>query len=325
MKKILKLLLFIVLVVAILFAVRYKLTYNGKVLLVKADSEKGFYYEYYLYIPEGVGTEKIHTLLVCPNNTGTTSDDHDVHVQKVLKKMHSDKDSYPKRIAYELKVPMLMPVFDRPESNWQAYTHALDSDTLNITQGALTRIDLQLIAMIQDAKRVLEEKGVEVSDKVIMDGFSASANFTNRFAVLHPNVVRAVSTGGVNSMPIIPLETLNGVTLPYHVGIGGLEELAGLELNLDEYLKVDQYIYMGAEDENDTLPYDDAYNEDERRITEEVLGKTMNERWQTSKNIYESLKIPAEMVTYEGIGHTVTSDMIADIIHFYKKILTERK
>lgn len=42
----------------------------------------------------------------------------------------------------ELKIPLLVPFFDRPASNVKIYTHSLDSDTLKKTDGKLARIDL---------------------------------------------------------------------------------------------------------------------------------------------------------------------------------------
>ncbi len=65
---------------------------------------------------------------------------------------------------------------------------------------------------------------------------------------------------------------------------------------------------MGELDENDTLPYSDAFNPEERRIVKEVLGQGMKERWEKSKMIYDYLNIPARMVNYKGIGHTITPE-----------------
>jgi len=297
--------------------------YNGKVIRVDANPEAGFNFEYYLYIPNNQGEAGIYNLLVSPNNTGGTNDDHNVHVKRVLKTMNSGKTSYPKRIAYDLGVPMLIPTFDRPSSEDRMYTHALDSDTLKKTTGDLARVDLQLIAMIEDARLQLEEKDVYIAEQVIMDGYSASGSFTNRFAALHPELLIAVSTGGVNSMPIIPLESIDEIKMPFHVGVADLEILTKKTFDVNAYKKVKQYIYMGSEDDNDTLPYGDAYTDEEREITVQVLGNTMAERWEKSIEIYESLQIPADMVTYDGLGHEINDEIMDDIVAFYHRVLVE--
>lgn len=110
----------------------------------------------------------------------------------------------------------------RPSTDWYIYTHALDSDTLKIKDGYLKRIDLQLLNMVGNAKEILAANGLNVNEKIFMTGYSASGNFTNRFVALHPDKVRAVASGGVNGMPILPLEELDGYTLNYHIGIADL-------------------------------------------------------------------------------------------------------
>lgn len=76
---------------------------------------------------------------------------------------------------------MLVPVFPRPTSNWQIYTHALDRDSLITTVSGLERIDLQLLAMIDDARQRLKERDVLIGNEVFLNGFSASGSFVNRF------------------------------------------------------------------------------------------------------------------------------------------------
>lgn len=291
---------------------------EDQIIEVKADNNLGFYTNYYLYIPHNIDRENINYLLVEPNNTGTTSDDHKVHEADVIDKV---KGGLSVQIAKELKIPLLVPVFDRPKSNWEMYTHALDRDSLMNEEGDLGRIDLQLIGMIDNTKKLLEEKGIKISDEVLMTGFSASGNFVNRFAAIHPKRVKAVAAGGVNCMPILPIENLMGYQLIYPIGIYDLKEITGVGFDLTAYSHVAQYIYMGSEDENDTLPYDDAFSDEERKLMLNVLGADMHERWEISKEIYEELEIPAELVMYEGIGHTINEEILNDIVMFFQRTI----
>ena len=43
---------------------------------------------------------------------------------------------------------------------------------------------------------------------------SASGTFANQFAILHPQVVRAVACGGVNGIPTFPVARWQNTTLP---------------------------------------------------------------------------------------------------------------
>lgn len=114
---------------------------SGEIIEVKANNELGFSTNYYLYIPTGVNKDKVNYILVEPNNTGTTNDNHQVHEDDVIEKVNGGLS---RQIANELKVPLLVPVFDRLESNWEMYTHALDRDTILNSEGYLERIGLRV-------------------------------------------------------------------------------------------------------------------------------------------------------------------------------------
>ena len=96
---------------------------------VEAEPSQGFIYPYYLHIPPNLKDKKAqnrkHSLLVIPNNSGSIHDDLSFHESKVKFKI------FQAAIVFNrLNVPVLMPVFPRPKSDWKIYTHALDRDSL---------------------------------------------------------------------------------------------------------------------------------------------------------------------------------------------------
>lgn len=287
---------------------------NNKLVFVAADSTKGFHYGYYYYTPKNSKNSLRPYILVEPNNTGYVSDDNKVHKQSA-----KDMIEYRlKKLADELECIVLVPVFDRPQSNLLMYTHALDRDTMLNTTGPLARIDLQLINMIDDLKSVLKGMGIDTQPKILMNGFSASGTFVNRFAALHPDLVQAVASGGINSMPILPLYETDGIHLIYPIGVSDIETIVSQKFDLDTYVKIHQYVYMGANDDNDTLPFDDAFSPEEKGIILDVLGSEMKGRWEKSKQIYAKLGCSAEFVLYDDVGHEVTKDITLDIIDFFR-------
>ena len=180
-----------------------KMNFAGNdIIQVEADAQAGFNFPFYLFVPNTIDkNQKVH-LLVEPNNSGRNSDDFEVHQNGALRLVSRN---YPNRIARSLGSPLLVPVFPRPGSNWRAYTHALDRDTLEINEGQLKRIDLQLTAMIKYAQRLLRTNGFKIRDQIFMHGFSASAKFCSRYSFLHPEMVRAAASGGVNGLPTLPV------------------------------------------------------------------------------------------------------------------------
>ena len=302
---------------------------NELLCRVTVNPTVGFNFPYYLFIPQGIDLNKSVHLLVEPCNTGVSRS------RKSLdrKTKALAEASHATLIAKRLRVPLLVPVFPRPGSDpwlvpvspkpgsdqWQTYTHALDRDTLLIRDGDLKRIDLQLINMIAHAQRLLRHNNMKVNEKVSMNGFSASGTFANRFLILHPTVVRAVATGGVNGIPTFPTDRWDDVPMRYPVGIADVKEIADIEFDGAAYKRVSQYIYMGVLDDNDTVVYQDGYEAVDAELVENFIGaKMMPDRWRVSQSIYKTLEIPAQFVTYENTGHQIKDEMIDDIVAFFK-------
>lgn len=287
-------------------------------VLVKVISKPahGFNFPYYLFVPHTIDPNNDLHMLVETNNTGTTSDDFEIHDHKARRLA---EQSYATKIARKLDAPLLVPTFPRPrDEQGRIYTHSLDEDTLLVKSGPLERIDLQLIQMIRDAQSLLRRNNIRVRDKVFMHGFSASGTFSNRFPILHPHVVRAVASGGVNGIPTFPTAQWRDTQLPFPVGIADLKQIADVDFDESAYKQVSQFIYMGYFDRNDTTLSRDTYCEEHARIIRTLVGADMAERWKVSQSIYRELDIPAQCVTYNGTAHTIRSEMIDDIAEFFK-------
>ena len=77
--------------------------------------------------------------------------------------------------------------------------------------------------------------------------------------------------------------------------------------------------YLGAEDDNDSVPYDDSYDPAERTLVLELFGPTPVDRWSFAQRILRDALPKAEFATYEGVGHEVTQAMWVDIWAFLSR------
>ncbi|MDP3829700.1 MAG: hypothetical protein Q8Q47_00430, partial [Ignavibacteriaceae bacterium] len=186
-------------------------------IIVNMSPEKGFHNDYILFVPKGTPLNQKIFLLVEPNNTGKTSDSLEVHKKYAIDL--ASVSSVGNNISTELKIPLLVPIFPRPSSQPLIYTHALDRDVIMEKSPELKRLDLQLLEMINDAKSVLTSLGIQTEPKFFMNGFSASATFTNRFSFIHPEKIKALAIGGFNGKLMLPQNEINGVKLNYPIGI----------------------------------------------------------------------------------------------------------
>ena len=282
---------------------------NGK--LVQVPKGNSFNFEYILFIPENVQRET--TLIIEGSNTGEGAKGTLEEAYKVMLKngLHPDLPIY--KIANDLGLPVLYPLFPRvhngeePIYNHMLSSNSLDSNTKKIKELGLVRVDLQLIEMFKDAKERLKEDNIFIDDKFIIDGFSASSKFANRFTLLHPELVKLCVGGAVSGVLTLPLKELDGEKLLYPVGLGDFDT------DVEEFKKVRQFYYMGSEDINND-PFEmtedgeprnhGIIKKDELVQMNKIFGKHLiNERWEKSKELYNQLGVNAVFKTYQGEGH----------------------
>lgn len=295
---------------------------KDSLLIIKKNPEKGFHNDYILFIPKGTPLNQKTYLLVEPNNTGKISDSMGVHKQYAIDL--ASVSSVGNNIATELKIPLLVPIFPRPESQPLMYTHALDRDVMLEKSPQLKRLDLQLLEMITDAKRILMAMNILVAPKFFMNGFSASATFTNRFSFIHPEKIKALAIGGFNGELIFPQTEKNGTKLNYPIGINDFQKLFSKKFNIDVYQSIPQFIYMGKLDDNDAVQFDDAYDDKERKIINDNIGRTVQERYVECQKNYQENKITPIFKTYETVGHWTTSDVNLEVIKFFISQMQEK-
>jgi len=294
--------------------------HSGELIEVPASSEAGFHFPYLLVLPKDARSAPPF-LLVETNNTGTVSDDLRVH-RDAARKLATES-SVGQYVAQRLNVPFLVPIFPRPASAALTYTHALDRDTLMIREGPLRRLDLQLLGMIDDARARLEALGLRVESQVLLNGFSASGSFAHRFVLIHPERVRAVACGGINGILTLPLASSGGIGLPYPVGVQDLAELTGAELSLDAWKRVPQFAYMGADDDNDAVAFDDAYSAEERQAVFAALGASMQpDRWAAVQELYLASGANITFRTYPGMGHGTNGAINEEVAEFFRAVMT---
>ena len=276
--------------------------YALRVQRFQADPISGYQADFFLYVSPAArraarAGEQV-TILVQPNNSGTNSDEVAVHRRDAW------WTGFERRgIADELGVVLLVPAFIRPGEDWHIYTHALDRDSLTSERADLQRIDLQLIAMIDRARAELARDQIQADEKILIQGFSASAMFANRFTVLHPERVKAATIGSPGGWPLAPVAEFNGALLNYPAGVADLEALTGEPFNAAAYNSVPQLIYMGSLDDNDSLDFSDGWDEAEARLVDQLFGADPLSRWDDAQSLYQAAGANVEFLLIEGVGH----------------------
>lgn len=281
--------------------------------LVYPEPESGFNYPYYLRVPKEPTPSAPAVLVVESNNSGLR-DDFDEHVEEVKRQVTGA--GLGPLVAGHLGQPLLIPVFPRSRERWEIYTHALDRDSMLLRDDEAERLDLQLLSMVAHARLKLDAAGLETREQFVLVGFSASGTFSNRFAFLHPERLLAVVSGAVNAFPMLPVPSLDGMELRFPLGTADMSAIAGRPFQRERWREVPQFIFMGAEDDNDALQFDDAYSVAERETVFAALGEPMAARWARAQLVYLERRPAVTFVTYGNVGHWTDKRINRDVVNF---------
>lgn len=280
---------------------------TGEILTFPPSPEKGFFWGYALYLPKTMNTSHKLPILLIMTDCGVTDSIQETE-EKTLFRLRHELSEYP--IADELGVPLVMPIVQRPED---FYTHALSRAVFTSQEEPFKRLDLQVLNMLRDARQQLSKRHIHTKNKFLVTGFSAAGVFAWRWAMLHPEYVLALATGGA-LYHMLPIEELNAERLIYPVGVADMQEYTGRKFNKKAWSKIPILSTNGEMDDNDTFLYEECFAEKvERPVLQKVLpGKDVFERRAQSLQLLAKLAPNVQTHLYPWLGHEpVTQDVIA--------------
>jgi pimeloyl-ACP methyl ester carboxylesterase len=217
-----------------------------------------------------------------------------------------------------LGVPLLVPSFHIPRDPWWLYASQLNRGALTNRIPGLERYDLQLIGMIDDARERLAVRGLNINRKVFLFGFSSSGFFVNRFALLHPDRVKAVAVGAPGACTA-PTNAWKGEQLDYPVGIADLQPLIGLPFDHVAARRVPMYFFMGDQDtENDPVPFASCFEPAQGQQIFRLFGANQVLRWPEYEKVYAAADCDSRFVFYPDVGHQLTQAMFDDVRRFFE-------
>lgn len=319
---------------------------KGKVYIMPPNPEKGFNCGYSLFVPDECQPDT--TLLVHSCNTGGAGVT-DGKLDRTKTAIHLSEGNEAAKLSTikmnpgmwfgsDLKMPVLTPLIPRVQGY---YTQALGSKVFEndvstliadnndrpiekqLSEQEIKQIqeqcrDLpsQLVSIISESKGTLEQLGVKVDSKVIMEGYSAGSKFANCFTALHPEMVKACISGGTSGLGILPISQLNGETLNFPLGVANVPNF-----NAEAFKSIPQYYYIGNQDYNDPAMVSDKQNETQTKLQprykenytpheitqiQTQLGKNPQERFDNNQRMYAQLGVNAKFQKFNGDHNSVT-------------------
>lgn len=136
--------------------------------------------------------------------------------------------------------PIVVPII--PSYKDYPYLQQLSRECFDIPSSDKNyRIDNQVVTIINKAKEIVKtEKGIDVKDKIFLNGYSSSACFAQRFALLHPDIIEIACLGGASGSIPVPTKDFD-----YPIGVADFQQLTGKAFDFDSYSKIRFRYYVG--------------------------------------------------------------------------------
>lgn len=224
---------------------------------------------------------------------------------------------------------LLAPAIPR-RTDPDAYPVAFDLASFRTSNDFYSRADLEVNLMIDKLIADLSMGGYQVSDKVMIEGYSAGAMFAQRYALLHPEHVKAIAAGQCGGNFTLPISEYEGQTLNWPVGINNIESLAGRKFEPNSYSGIAQYIYIGDLDTGEggtTTVYNRLHptwgvnslweSLRQMEFLHTHFGETDPVRLQKQVDYLKSIGYDnIEFKLYQGARHELNNQMISDFMDF---------
>lgn len=311
-----------------------------QVIFVPADPSKGFNFPYMIRIPSEnmvkYRTEKDYLMVDMLNNGNGHSLAQCI---EDAKEQLSEMWYLSMQRSQEFGFPIMMPIVPRTgvpvdETDFgqsRLYEHALDRASVYVRE--LTQsgkfasrnmanydyyevdptlyydFDDQIKAMITHALDYLNTNNFGLEDKVIMDGYSASGTFTDRFTNLHPEIVKMVISGATLDDMMLPTDTYKGETLNFPVGTADFKAITGKAFDMEAHNKVARLIYMGKNDTNNTVDFLDCYFEGTQSQINKLFGNPVLPRALENIELYGKSGGHGLFILDQGIEHGTSYEM----------------
>jgi hypothetical protein len=321
-----------------------------QILYIPASPQDGFYWPYFLALPNEISLaankQFKQYLLVDTNTINFSSNDYYRCLRLTfmgLRYMRQPSMS----IADKLGLPMLFPAFPRPDTFYQIkyekryfceHQFNRDTATLRISLknkqlaqelkehyqkvgfdiNTLAGLDGQLARMINNAIANLNRNGYQVGPKVLMCGYAASGTFIDRFTALHPELVKAVASGGTLDNMILPLAKYKGEKLIFPIGTYDYRKIAGKPFDIKKHNLVARLIYMGEDDNNNGLSSAPGYSNQEREIIAKLWGVDILPRAKSLIELYGESGGNGIFILDKGMKHSFSQPMSDYIKEFFQ-------
>jgi len=223
------------------------------------NKEKGYNFPFILIYPADIDKKNKRKIFVESFNTAEYNKNNIMPFKTQIKDAEgfaswicNSKDNAHSELYSKINNPVIIPIIERCDCDYKEefYTQMLGRNVLTTRNPKFKRLDLQVVAMIEDIKKELKADGLQPENKSGIFGISASGVFAYRMAFLQPEHFDWVLSLCSNGLMPLPKETFNNNTLIYPLGNADYKQITGKTFNAQTYSEIQQFISVGKEEDN---------------------------------------------------------------------------
>ena len=156
-------------------------------------------------------------------------------------------------LQQQLNQPLIIPIIERcdNEHKEEYYTQMLGRNVVLDKNSKFAFLSKQVVAMVKDVQQQYRKKGLQVENKAGLIGFSTSGVFAGRMQFAEPETFDLCLSVCSNAVQPLPLDSINGIDLPYPLGTKDYKEIFGKPFNMQEYKKAQQMFIVGINEPNE--------------------------------------------------------------------------
>lgn len=275
-----------------------------KIIIMPSNKEIGINIPSLLAIPL---SENMNRKIIVESNNMESENLNDIVSQ--------GKDTLLRLINLTSLSPVVIPLI--PSYKDKPYFQQLSKECFGLKEDdSLYRIDEQVINIINQARNIIKSiTGIDVDDKVFLNGYSASGVFAQRFSLLYPEIIDTVCIGGASGSIPLPINDL-----PYPLGIKDYEQITNKKFDMNSYSNIKFRYYVGEyetkaksnsrfDEKGNNAPMHDMSYFDRSIPVEtgekqrQLFGQDMFERARNTIDKLKSIGIDIEHYIIKGRSH----------------------
>ena len=289
--------------------------YDGDLYYFSDLEEYNINFPFQLYIPDKMNSNPDLVMAIrTPSTSFSETFDEAIELAK-----NGGFNPAIRVLTYRLGNICLMPVIPRTRGIYSSYLgynmynnyfdtayKLSDNKEINFTREDIDKfrdLHIQVYNMIKIAQDYIKKDlAIDIDDKIIITGYSASAKFAQFFSALHLDVVKAIIAGGTGGNHLLFDDSLS-----YPLGVKDIPDF-----DKEKFKRIKQFYYMGDNDYNDSTKFKTNFEQEmvngELDVVRDVHGNAIIKRNDGIKSYHDEIR--------EGSTVHVPEDIPFDKIDF---------